>query len=209
MRRLLGVIWPVVAIFMCAHPVAAQSPTVHVGVKGGLNLADIPQFRADIEQEGAVDLRYRYGVLAGGFVTVGLGDRVAFQPEALYTQKGFHGRDPSGPDETFDVQVDYLDVPLLLRFHSSAKSGIYGVAGPSINFNTSAKFVEQGDEEDVKDDVKDVEVGLVLGVGVQLSRFLIEGRYAQGLTNIAEDLPADVDSYRNRSFAVMVGVRFP
>jgi len=49
----------------------------------------------------------------------------------------------------------------------------------------------------------------VVGVGPQVSKLLVEGRYAEGLTNIAKNRDPGEDSYRNRSFAIMVGVRFP
>ena len=46
---------------------------------------------------------------------------------------------------------------------------------------------------------------MVIGGGFQFSRFLVEGRYTEGLTNIVKELEQD---YKNRSFAVMIGVQF-
>jgi hypothetical protein len=136
---------------------------------------------------------------------------VAFQPEALYAQKGMHGRDPIGAADFFEVRTDYLDVPMLLRLQRSSGRGVYAIAGPSVNFNLAAKIVDEGvdDEIDIKDDAEKVEVGLVVGLGMQWSTFLLEGRYAEGLTNIAKGLDPAEDPYRNRAFAIMVGVRFP
>lgn len=79
-----------------------------------------------------------------------------------------------------------------------------------MNFNVSAKLVSDGEEDvDIKDDIETFEAGFVLGVGFQMSNFLVEGRYAEGLTDIAKDPDPEDDPYRNRSFAIMVGVRFP
>ena len=50
-----------------------------------------------------------------------------------------------------------------------------------------------------------------VGAGYYGSFFLLEGRYQEGLTDIAdfdEELGTTDDSYRNRSVVVMVGVRF-
>ena len=209
MKRLLVTALLGAAALVLSQPAAGQ--TVRGGIKGGLSLADIPVLTESFKDEGAVDLRYRYGVIVGGFATIRLADWVAFQPEALYTQKGMHGRDPSGADDVFEARVDYVDVPMLIRLQPSSGRGVYAVAGPSVNFNIAAKLVDEGDndETDIKDDIESVEVGLVVGVGLQLSKFLVEGRYAEGLTNIAKDPDPEEDSYRNRSFAIMVGVRFP
>ena len=67
------------------------------------------------------------------------------------------------------------------------------------------------DEEDVKDEVNSFELGVVVGAGYYGSFFLLEGRYQEGLTDIADfgdELGTTDDSYRNRSVVVMVGVRF-
>jgi Outer membrane protein beta-barrel domain len=206
MNRLLVISVLGVVSFAAPQPVTAQS--VQGGIKGGLSLADIPRLADQFEEEGAVDLRYRSGLIVGGFATIQLAEFVAFQPEVLYAQKGMHGRDPAGVDDVFETRVDYLDVPLLLRLQDTA---LYVVLGPSLNFNVAAKLVDEGDDvdQDIKDDTETVEVGVVVGVGLQMSRFLVEGRFAEGLTNIAKNPPPGQDSYRNRSFAIMFGIRFP
>jgi hypothetical protein len=54
--------------------------------------------------------------------------------------------------------------------------------------------------------VKDSEVSLVLGAGFLAGPFLVEARWTEGLSAVNEDdLFADL---RNRSIAVLAGVRF-
>ena len=82
--------------------------------------------------------------------------------------------------------------------------------GPSLNFNVSAKAVDvvpAETEEDIKDDIKTAEFGLVFGAGVRVRRFFVEGRYLAGLTDITDNPDFDA-SVRNRGFAILVGARF-
>jgi len=50
-------------------------------------------------------------------------------------------------------------VPLLIRLQSSGGPGVYALVGPSVNFNTSAKLVDEGDDPmtDIKDEIESVE----------------------------------------------------
>jgi hypothetical protein len=86
---------------------------------------------------------------------------------------------------------------------------VYALAGPSLNLNVRAKSKVGDEEEDFKDEVEGFEAGLVVGAGFQLANFLVEARVAEGLTNIVKNPEDGDDSYRHRSFAVLVGVRFP
>lgn len=197
----------VVGIAMIALSPMAEAQTLHGGIKGGLNLANIPTLADESDTEG-VDSRYRKGIVVGGFATIRLTDWIAFQPEVLYTQKGVEFKESDFTNE-FKLHTDYVDVPLLLRFQQASGRGVYALAGPSLNLNVSAKSTFEDDEEDFKDEVESFEAGVVLGAGFQLSNFLIEARFTEGLTNIVKNPDDSDDSYRNRSFAVMVGVRFP
>jgi hypothetical protein len=93
--------------------------------------------------------------------------------------------------------------------------GFYFLFGPSLNVNVSAKTIDvvpTGAKEDIKDDIRNTEFGLVFGAGVNRRIFLLEARYSAGLTDIADSpritgvrITAPV---RNRAVAILVGVRF-
>lgn len=130
----------------------AEAQTIQWGIKGGLHLADVPTLAEESDTDG-VDSRYRKGIVAGGFATIPLTDRVAFQPEVLYTQKGLEFKESDFTNE-FKVHTDYVDVPLLFRFQQATGRGVYALAGPSLNFNVSAKTKVEDEEEDFKDEVE-------------------------------------------------------
>jgi hypothetical protein len=180
-----------------------------IGIKGGLTFADIPNFGDVLDDEGFEAVKRRTGLVIGGHVGIPLAGLFTLQPEVLYTQRGVEADLPF-VDETFKFNLDYLDVPVLLRVGPS--SGFQFLVGPSFNFNTGATIKSEGiveGDEDFKDDVEDVEVGLVLGGGYYGGLLVVEGRYQEGLTNIAkfEEFEFEED-YRNRSFTLLVGVRF-
>ena len=208
MSRLYTTVVALVLVFT-SSVVSAQ--TVDWGIKGGVIFADVPNASALFEDEGAVDLGYRVGFTAGGFVGIGLNSAVAIQPEVLFSQKGFKGKGEDPFDNVkFEFQVDYIDVPVLIRVGPSSGRGFQVLAGPSFNFNIRAKGAAEGEpDEDLKDDIEPFEFGLVVGAGFYGSVLIVEGRYQEGLTNVAKSTFIDDDeSYRNRSFAALVGIRF-
>ena len=146
------------------------------------------------------------GFTAGGFVGIGLNGAIAIQPEVMYAQKGLKGRDPFA-GSPFKFNLDYIDIPVLVRV---GPPGFKVLAGPSFNFNIRAKGTEEGEaDEDFKDEIEPFEFGLVIGAGFYGSILIVEGRYQEGLTNVAKSSFIDDDeSYRNRSFAALVGIRF-
>ena len=204
MSRHIAVI--LVAGLLCLPGLARAQ---EVGIKGGITFADIPNFGDVLDDEGFDSVKGRMGIVIGGHVGIPLSGLFTLQPEVLYTQRGIEADVPF-VDETFKFNLDYLDVPVLLRVGRS--NGFQFLVGPSFNFNTGATIKSEGivdEEEDFKDEVEDVEVALVLGAGFYGRLLILEGRYQEGLTNIAEfDEFEFQEDYKNRSFTLLIGVRF-
>jgi hypothetical protein len=188
-------------------PAVAAAQTIHGGVKGGIALSDLSNLREALDAPSDLDVNTRFGVAVGPFVSFEVNDHFAIQPELLFMTKGATATDGSGE---LRVKLNYLDIPVLAVIRPARNNPFYLFVGPSVNFNVSAKVEEANgttNEEDIKDDVKDTEVGLVFGAGVSIRNFLVEGRYAAGLTNIVDDPDID-ETVRNRGFTILVGVRF-
>jgi hypothetical protein len=176
------------------------------GVKAGVNFANI-----NFDPEPEVDLfEGRTAFVGGLFVVVPANDVIAFQGEALFSQKGT-SFDEGG--DAGDLELDYLEVPLLLRVGSpsSGAASFHVFAGPSVGFKLRSKltatFDGESEDEDIDDDVEKVDVGLVAGAGVGFGRFTVDGRYTWGLRNVVS---ADTEEIKlkNRVFSIMAGVRF-
>jgi hypothetical protein len=189
-------------------PAVTAAQDVRGGVLGGIAFSNLSNLTEAIDFGSSdVDIKRRTGVVVGAFVSIDVNDRFAVQPEVLYVMKGATATD--GVNEA-RIELSYIDIPILARFTPSPGNPFYVVAGPSVNFNVSAKLVDvvpADVEVDIDEDVKDVEFGVVLGAGLGFGRFFTEGRYVAGVSNIADDPEIDA-SVRNRSFVILAGVRF-
>jgi hypothetical protein len=196
----------VAALALAFWPDVALAQRVEAGLKGGVVLASIPKLAEVLEEEGAEDVGSRAGFTAGAFVAFDLSDTIAIQPEVLYTQRGFRGDLPAGQG-SFGSDLEYIDVPVLVRVGPASGRGFHVLGGASFNFLISAEGFIDDETEDIEDDTEGLDIGLVFGVGYYGTTFIVEGRYQEGTTNIVKD--GDVDgSYRNRAFVALVGFRF-
>jgi len=199
------------ALALLPAGVAAQS--VGGGVKAGLSLGDVPKVGDLIQAEG-FDTSLRTGVAAGGFVTWRFEGGLAIQPEVLFTQKGVKAtfREDSASVDV-EVRTDFIDVPVLVRY-TFGQGGTRGYVfvGPSFDFKVNAKTKASAmgfsDEEDIGEDVKDLELALVFGGGMQFGPVLVEARWSEGLTNLSKESGDDSPEIKSRTFLVLGGFQF-
>ncbi len=147
------------------------------------------------------------GFMAGGWVGLHLGNLIALQLEAFYTQKGSKFNQTGQPTATF--KVDYIEIPLLLQVGlplGALKPHIY--AGPAIAFNVSCKISVDGsesgkcDEAPFDTEVKSTDFSGIIGIGINISRFLIALQYDIGFDNILVDDPTEVS---NQTWTLLAG----
>lgn len=194
-RRFVRLAFPVLGaslgLLLAATPAAAQ---VGVGIKGGLVFPDFSSddFNAD----------NRNGWQAGLFVGGNRDGVLGVQGEINYVRKEV--ADELGLGE---VQLSYVQIPVLLRLNAGSRSrggaALYGIVGPSF----SAKVGESISGFDFDTDAfEGVDIALMFGGGVELGRFLVEGRYSRGLRQVNKNF-SDFTEIKVHSFAVLVGVR--
>jgi hypothetical protein len=201
------------ACILALWPSDAAAQRVGFGFKGGVTFGDIPNITNEFDGDG-VDPQMRVGAAGGVFLTVDFGSGFMLQPEVLYTQKGVKlAFEESGLDGTIRIKVDYLEIPVLARltFGKGLRGYVFG--GPSINFNMCATgetgFLGETEEEDISDEVESLEFAVVFGGGIEIGPVLFEGRWSEGLTDIAKvtgDEPAP--NLKTRTFMVLFGLRF-
>jgi hypothetical protein len=62
---------------------------------------------------------------------------------------------------------------------------------------------------DVKKGYESLDLGILGGVGIEITRFLVEGRFNKGLRNaLKSDNLTNFGDIKTRSFAVLFGIRF-
>jgi hypothetical protein len=178
-------------LLAAAGRVEAQG--VGIGVKGGYLYSSF-----DFENASDV-LDSSSGWMAGLFIGGNRAGRVGLMGEInLQAKRGEAGME--------SATIYYAQVPLLLRINVGSRStggvGGYGVVGPAIDL----KIGDDLGNLTTFDDIESGDVSLVVGVGVELSRFIIEGRGTWGLRSIATD--ADGLDVTTNAFALLVGLRF-
>jgi hypothetical protein len=187
-----------VALLMLGVPVLGAAQGISGGIKGGALFATVPDF-SEIGEE----MDHRLGVTGGVFLTLSLLPGLAIQPEAIFTQKGATA---TLSDGDYSLKLDYLDIPVLARLSFGAGGvKVYGFAGPSFNIRLKAEAGFGDDMVDISEELEKSDVSFVAGIGVEISKLLIEGRWLKSVKDIAfED---DVE-LKPQGFAIMAGFRF-
>jgi Outer membrane protein beta-barrel domain len=190
-----------------ALPVAAHAQPSW-GFRVGVNLSDLTPEPAlpDFDVEGV-----SRGLVAGGFVTLPVNSLLAFQPEALYSRQGAKFTDMPG-----ETKLDYIQVPLLARVRTGARSPLAVLFGPSLGVLTGVSrqgsgFVDVASSALTVDDLfRRFDLGLVAGAGLDVGHLVFDGRYTWGVTNIWNDtfhgMPLG-GNQKNRVFALSAGLR--
>jgi hypothetical protein len=197
-------VWSAVLGLVLLWGVEASAQEISWGIKGGVNFATLT-FDADPQP----DFKYRIGLVGGGFFTLPLGSHFDVQPEILFSQQGATF---DATDVEPEIRLDSLVTPVLVRFTpGSSGRGLVIFGGPSIGFTLTAKVKAAASStnttEDISDQVKGVDYGVVFGAGWEAGRLTIDGRYTWGVSALEADETAEATT-RHRVIAVMAGVRF-
>jgi len=106
------------------------------------------------------------------------------------------------------IKLDYLQVPLLLRLNAGTKSfALYGIGGPSFETKLHESIEGLSASSNTDFGFSTVNISLMFGGGVELSRFIIEGRYSKGLKTVNTH-HFDAAEFKLNSFAALIGIRF-
>jgi len=197
MKKLLTVLCAFVIVGAFSISEVAAQPSF--GLKGGLNFANL---------NNVDGTESRTGFMAGAYVNIGVPmSPVSIQPEVLYSQLG---AEDSEAGNTVKIKLDYIQVPVLAKFDFASPGPVAPNVyfGPYIGFNVNAEAeVSDGTASlsgDIKDEIKDTDFGVVVGAGVDITKFNIGVRYGAGLTKVFED---DSDG-KNGVFSIVAGINF-
>lgn len=197
-KRIIFLSGVALAALLAATPASAQ---VGGGIKAGINVSSI-----DGINNANTSSSQRTGLVVGGFMTFGLNNVVAFEPEVLFSMQGSKLHLTSGgvsSDAT--AKLDYVQIPLLLRIGNTAKdrASFYAVAGPTVGLLIRAN--QNG--VNIKSGLQKADVGVVAGVGVTLTRVLFEARYTFDLRDLNK-VEAPSGAQKHRVISLLVGLVF-
>lgn len=163
-----------------------------IGVKGGINIANVSNFGDDP----------RIGGNVGVFLHAQLNPNWCLQPEVLYSSQGARY---NSPDAERTLALNYVQVPVMFQYFPVKQ--FYLELGPQVGFLTNAdiKNPNTGRKLSVSDSYKKADLDLAVGAGIKVTqRFGFYARYNFGLTNISKD---DNLTYRNQVGQVGAFVR--
>jgi opacity protein-like surface antigen len=181
------------------------------GVKGGASFSNI--IKTD-DSDFKTD--YLTGFNAGIFVSIPIIDRLSFQPELTFSQKGYKS-DRTGilSNGTLTQTTNWIEVPILAKIEVVKGFNLY--AGPQVSFlsKTTNKYegtfgmAEQTTIEDDADQFKKSILGGVLGAGFDITQKVsLNGRYGLDFQKNNENGTTSTPEFKNQVWQVGLGLKF-
>lgn len=180
---------------------------INFGIKGGVNRAYISTNSGDqtFDERDKNSTAAKFGYHAGLFMHFPLTEKLALQPELLFSTQGRKTTDYF----IYETHLNYLSLPLLLEIKPFEDFGL--IVGPHFNYLLSAKTKAEDGTYDagyVYDNNWDI--GWTGGIVVQVTpKLYLTARYKQGLSTLTkkqlggEGHPADLN---NRNQVIQIGV---
>ena len=165
---------------------------------------------ASLHGSDANGLSSRTGFVGGISMNLHLARHVGVEFDGLYSQEGAKLSNNGG---TATLKLDYIRVPVLLRFGIPTQSSVHPflVVGPSFGFKISCKETAGSDSADCNSgsgtDVKSFDFAGAVGGGVGFrvgkEELSVQARYTMGFTDITRNANA-----QTKNFAVHAGFAF-
>ncbi len=215
--------------------IAAEAQSVSFGPRVGVNLATLNASGGDdnLREEFNDAVGYTSGAQLGAVVNFGISDMFSFQPELLYSQRGFEASGEISEEEpigevNIKSQMNYLELPILgkVSFGGESLKG-FVTAGPSVGYWMSGKtkYSFMGEEEaedyefsdDFEGGVKENRLDLGASIGIGLAYRLGPGalnldvRYGLGISDISKyenDRPNDESKGTHRTLGISLAYLF-
>jgi cellobiose-specific phosphotransferase system component IIB len=128
-------------------------------------------------------------------------NKLYFQPEILYSLKGFKFDDEY---QESNNRLNYIDLPLLLKFYITKNFNV--VLGPQASFLLTAVSSSDSSYDADITGLNNLDFGLNLGLGIKFNtNMTLDLRYAPGLSNINKE--SDLNN-KNSLFLVSLGYFF-
>lgn len=178
------------------------------GIKAGVNFSNVYDEQGqDFVADG------KAGFAAGGFLSIPIGKVIGFQPEVMYSQKGFEATGTIlGFGYNYTRTSSFLDIPLLLQV--KPVNGFTLVAGPQFSylletkneFNGSASSTQEDDinNQNYKKNI----FGFVVGADVNFDSLVISGRAGWDISESDTDGNSSDPRYKNQVVQLTLGYTF-
>jgi len=202
----------IVTLFGCnlyAQNSSDERENLGFGIKAGVNIANLYDTRGEDFSDAS-----KIGFAGGVFVSIPIGTFLGFQPELIYSQKGYKG---SGSISLISFEytrnVDYLDIPLLIQLKPAENFTI--LAGPvysfllhkGIDFSSGSITVDQ-QTEIRNNNIRKNTLGITGGLDVNIFPIVLSGRVGWDLQHNNGDGTSTDPRYKNVWIQATLGVVF-
>lgn len=195
-------------VSMAQAPIDDERNKLVVGAKAGANVSNV------YDQSGQnFKANPKMGLAGGVFVAIPIGKYLGFQPEVLFSQKGYQSTGTLlGTGYSDTRTTSYLDIPLQLQFKPAEFITFLGGVQYSyllhqtdvFNFGNNSTAQNQ---EFKNDNVRKNIFGAVFGIDINVDHFIISGKACWDLQNNNGDGSSNTPRYKNIWLQVTVGFR--
>lgn len=181
-------------LLLLATQVSAQS--LHLGLKAGATLGKID---GQDFKDG-----FNFGIHAGAFAEIGLGEKWGIQPEVLFNQTKTEVKQDIDAGDVLNSatkgHLNYLSIPLLVNFKPAKVLTLQ--AGPQfgILMNKDNSLVQNG-----KEAFKSGDFAIDLGAQLNLGSFKVYGRYNIGLSDTKISTITNQSKWTNQQLDFGIG----
>jgi hypothetical protein len=180
-----------------------------VGLKIGANLSNVYDTKGD-----AFNTNPKMGLALGGFLSIPIVQYLGFQPEILFSQKGFRATG-NFIDGTYNLSrtTSYLEIPLLIALKPTSQ--ITFLAGPQYSYllhqkdvfsNGSISVVEQQQFEN--SNIRRNIFCFLGGIDISLNQLVLGARIGWDISDNNGDGTSSSPRYKNVWYQATVGFRF-
>ncbi len=180
----------VFTFLLCLLFVSVSAQDFSFGVKGGINITSV----GGGTYTGFGGLGSKISFHLGGVAEVPISEKLAVQPELLYSSQGTKWNFVGGSN----LKLDYVNLPILAKYYII--EGLSAEAGPLVGFLLSTNAE--------KEDYNNLDVAFAIGASYKLNDNIFFGiRYNKGLTDINKNDEITV-SNQNNVFQLFAGYAF-
>ena len=181
---------------------------LRLGLKAGVNYSNVYDEEGDnFVADG------KAGIVAGAFLSIPIGKFIGFQPEVLYSEKGFKATGSIlGVDYDYKRTLTYLDIPLQLQIKPIEQ--LTFLVGPQYSYLIKTKNEFNGNSNQTQEDqinsdnYKKNIFGFVVGADINLENLVIGARAGWDITKSDSDGNSTTPRYKNQVLQLTLGYRF-
>jgi hypothetical protein len=188
---------------MSGAQTVSESPFKHFGFQAGVNISNMNFKLGATATSATLYSTWKPGFTFGFIIQVPLSEKLTLQPEYSFSSR--YGTDNNAG---IDYRMDYLSMPLLLKYLITKKLDFF--AGPQLELLINALSTNKGESADITHVVEERSLGIVLGLEVNITDvFFISGRYFQSFNNIGiYQRSTDVKEFKYQLASLTAGIRF-